>query len=400
MVSQNKKLLKIILVLTMLFAGFNYLPQFKISDVPIFHFFIVLSIILALFYKIKVFPNILEVKYYLWYLIFSLPALLVGLYYEAELSLLVYCYSLFPFFLFIFTFDKMDMEFYHKLLKVLCLSMILVTIVGWLLRLSILPIDTFFDVEESEFLIGYWGIGYRDSTRNHDYLYPMVGLAISLYFFTLKKAKNFNLILILFFIITLIASLSRAAIIISIISIFLLLRSTTKKIRLRVFLVFILIVILNLDFIVNEYENRFDLILNSIFTTSNVSGQFSNEERLKIVKDALDASIVNPLGYGINNYSSIYPLNYIGHISNSGENAYLTILVERGWFAFILFLLIFVTILKRLFKIRTVNLNSFLIPFLTIYFLFNYELSNAFASFIFFIIFLSIYFEERQTTLI
>ena len=50
--------------------------------------------------------------------------------------------------------------------------MVLVTTIGWLLRLEIIPVDTFFDVIDSEFDIGYWGLRYTDSTRNNDYLYP------------------------------------------------------------------------------------------------------------------------------------------------------------------------------------------------------------------------------------
>lgn len=395
--TENVFILQVVLVCSMFFAGFNYLPHFKISGVPIFQISVAVSILVAFLYKVNTLPNILEVKYYSWYLISSVPSLFIGVYHEGFLSLLVYCYTLFPFLLFRVTFDKIDKDFYHKLLFILCLSMMLVTIVGWLLRLSILPINTFFDVLDSEFLLGYWGIGYGESTRNHDYVYPLVGLAISLYFFTNKKAKTINLILILFFIITLIASLSRAAIIISIISIILLLRSTTKKVRFGVLSVFILVIFLNLNFIINEYENRFALIINSIFSTTNAGGQFSNESRMQIMKDALEASIVNPIGYGINNYSSIYSSDYSGHISKSGENAYLTILVERGWLAFILFLLIFINGVKKIFTKKIVDLNSFLVPFLAIYFLFNYELSNAFTCFIFYIIFLSLFFTTKET---
>lgn len=395
---KNKVLLRISLICTMLFAGLNFLPQFKISGTPIFQLLLIICVlIVVLVYKVKPMPKIQEIKYYYWYLLSSIPALFVGLFSEVEDAFLVYIYTLLPFLLFVTTFDKIDKQFYHKLLGLLSLSMAFITIIGWLLRLSFLPLNIFFDVIDSEFELGYWGIRYTGSTRNNDYLYPLVGLAISMYFFVLKKYKLINLLLIIFFATTLISSLSRAAIIISILSIVQLLRLSTKQLRIGVFFVLFLIISFNFSFIMKQYDAKFNLILNSIFKTKDTETQFSNGIRLVIINDALGSSLVNPLGYGICNYSSIYEGNNREHISNSSENAYLTILVERGWLPFIFFMCSLFFSLKKGIKSEVVNLNMFLLPFLFIYFLFNYELNNVFGTFIFYMVFLSVFFMKEDT---
>lgn len=387
---KKKALFRIALISAMLFAGLNFLPQFKISEIPIFQALLIITILIAVIgYGLKKMPKFVEIKYYLWYLLTSIPALFIGLVYEAENVMLVYFYTALPFLLFLTTFDKINKEFFHKLLGVLCFSLVFITILGWLLRLSILPLNTFFDVIDSEFDIGYWGIRYTDSTRNNDYLYPLVGLSISMYFFVLKKYKSINLLLIFFFIISLISSLSRAALIISVLSIIHLIRTSTKQLRIGVVFVLFILVSFNFTYIVNEYNNKFDLIVNSIFKTKDIDSRFSNGVRLTIIKDAFESSAVNPLGYGINNYSSIYESKFRDHVSNSSENAYLTILVERGWLAFIFFMAYLFKSLKKSLLNGGVNLNMFLLPFLFIYFLFNYELNNVFGTFVFYLVLLS-----------
>jgi hypothetical protein len=193
----------------------------------------------------------------------------------------------------------------------------------------------------------------------------------------------------------LIASFSRAALIISFLSIFLLIKSSSTKLRFGVVLISLLIIIINYNFIINEYETKFKFIAASVFQTKNLENQFSNEERLIVIKEALEFALINPLGSGICNYNTIYDKNYRGRVSNSAENAYLTILVERGWLAF-LFLIYFLFIsLKRSYLNKEISLNKFLLPFLFIYFLFNYELNNIFGTFIFYLVFLCIYYEPR-----
>lgn len=377
----------------MIFAGFNFLPQFRLIGIPYFQLLIVFCILIGLFFlKIKTDFAIAEIKYYSWCLLASIPAFFIGLLLEIENSFLVYLYALFPYLLFIATIDLIDKYLYHKLLAILLISMVLVTTIGWLLRLEIIPVDTFFDVIDSEFDVGYWGLRYTDSTRNNDYLYPLIGLPISMYFYVLKKYKILNITLIFFFIITLISSLSRAALIISCLSIVQLIRLSTTQLRAGVIVVLFLVVSFNFNFIMNEYDAKYNLIINSIFKLKDTDSNFSNEARLIIIEDALESSITNPFGYGLCNYSSIYEGNYREHISNSSENAYLTILVERGWLAFIFFINFLYYSFKTSVKSDEINLNKFLIPFLLIYFLFNYELNNVFGNFIFYLVFLSSFF--------
>lgn len=377
----------------MILAGFNFLPQFRLIGIPYFQLLIVFCILIGLFFlKIKTDFAIAEIKYYSWYLLASIPAFLIGLLLEIENSFLVYLYALFPYLLFIATIDIIDKYLYHKLLGILLISMVLITTIGWLLRLVIIPVDTFFDVIDSEFDIGYWGLRYTDSTRNNDYLYPLIGLPISMYFYVLKKYKILNIVLIFFFILTLISSLSRAALIISFLSIVQLIRLSTTQLRAGVIVVLFLVVSFNFNLIMNEYDAKYNLIINSIFKLKDTDNKFSNEARLIIIEDALESSITNPFGYGLCNYSSIYEGNYREHISNSSENAYLTILVERGWLAFIFIINFLYYSFKTSVKSDEINLNKFLIPFLLIYFLFNYELNNIFGNFIFYLVFLSSFF--------
>ena len=381
------------LICMMILAGFNFLPQFRLIGIPYFQLLIVFCILIGLFFlKIKTDYAIAEIKYYSWYLLASIPAFLIGLLLEIENSFLVYLYALFPYLLFIATIDIIDKYLYHKLLGILLISMVLITTIGWLLRLVIIPVDTFFDVIDSEFDIGYWGLRYTDSTRNNDYLYPLIGLPISMYFYVLKKYKILNIVLIFFFILTLISSLSRAALIISCLSIVQLIRLSTTQLRAGVIVVLFLVVSFNFNLIMNEYDAKYNLIINSIFKLKDTDNKFSNEARLIIIEDALESSITNPFGYGLCNYSSIYEGNYRENISNSSENAYLTILVERGWLAFIFFINFLYYSFKTSVKSDEINLNKFLIPFLLIYLLFNYELNNVFGNFIFYLVFLSSFF--------
>jgi hypothetical protein len=394
---ENKFIIRIGLIILLLFSGFNYLPLFKISGIPIFQSLIVICILLSfLLNRDHLLTNVKECRNYIWYLLTSLPSLIIGIYFEAENSLLVYIYALFPYLLFITTGNKMNKEFYLKLLSVFFVSMFLICIFGWLIRLSILPQDIIFEVFDAEFEFGYWGIGYLESTRNHDYLYPLIGLSITLYFFLLKRNKLLYLTFCIFFIITLIASLSRGAIIISFLGIILLLKSSSNNVRKTVFLVSFSLIAFNFSLIKQQYDERYQLIINSIFTTNSISSNFSNESRLTIIQDALESSIISPFGYGINNYYSIYNSNFIGHISYTAENAYLTILVERGWLAFFYFISFFFFSIKNSWISSEINLNKILLPFLTIYYLFNYELNNVFATFVFYFVFLCLNFIKKD----
>ena len=282
------------------------------------------------------------------------------------------------------------------MLYILNLSMIIIVSIGWLLRLSIIPMDTFFEVELPQFKIGYWGIRYLSSTRNHDFLYAVVGLSISLYLYISHRIKYISLVLIIFFEITLIASFSRTAIIVVFLSLILLYKESTKSIKYIFISLVLALIILNIDIVKSSYDSTYKSIISSIFELKNKDTRFSNSDRIEVIGDALSASLINPVGYGINNYAHIYyNKSNNKRVSNSGENAFLTILVERGWLALLFFILTFKSLFFTLRKSKNYSLSYFLLPFLTIYFIFNYELNSVFPCFLFYILFLDSHFLKQ-----
>ena len=62
------------------------------------------------------------------------------------------------------------------------------------------------DARQSEVDLGYWGIRYMESSRNADYIYPLVG---SILCFKLVKNDILKKVFILFFLITAVYSKSR-----------------------------------------------------------------------------------------------------------------------------------------------------------------------------------------------
>lgn len=388
------KLQKILLFSLVILSCTNLLPQFKFETIPVFQMLLAITIFISLFIN-KLSKNTVVTKKYLLYILASVPSLFISLISDDFGGLLVFMYTLFPLLLFLTTYFQIDKNFYWKLLLSLNISIVLIVITGWLLRLSLIPTTFFFDVIPSEFNIGYWGIQYTSSTRNHDYLYPLVGLAVSIYFFNLNKYKLVNLCLILFFIVTLLASLSRGAIIISVVATFYLLKKSTLNNRFIIILFFSLLVLINFNLIKKQYSSAYNTIISSIFETDNHLSQFSNVDRLEILKDGFNAAMINPIGYGIDNYSKIYDSRSVKRISNSAENAFITILIERGWVASFFFLQVFWLLFKQSTLKGVVSLNRYLVFFLLIYFFFNYELNNGFATFIFFIMFLDNYFSAK-----
>lgn len=382
-------LLRILLFCVVIFSGVNFLPQFKISQIPIFQFFLILTLIVfSIINGGKNFSPIYSLKYYKYYIISTIPSFVLGLVFNGIDSLLIFVYAFIPFFLFKYTYRNINTRDYVSLLFALNISMIIIVSIGWLLRLSIIPMNTLFEVTLPEFKLGYWGIRYLTSTRNHDYLYALVGLSISLFFFISGKKKLLSLLLVLFFDITLIASLSRAAIVVVTISLILLFRKSTKTMRLLFVSFFLLAISININLVRTSFDNNYKGIIFSIFELKNKASRFSNADRIEVIGTALSTSVFNPVGVGINNYSSIYKQNTGKRVSNSSENAFLTILVERGWIAFIFFILTFKSLYDILLKSKNYSLSYFLLPFLTIYFIFNYELNNSFACFLFYILFL------------
>ena len=393
------KLDKIFLFFIMMFSGFNFLSFFKIKGASYFQIVIIIYIILSIFF-IKQYksPKFKPYIIYKFYIISSIPAFIIGIILNDSIineGFLVFLYTLFPFLLFRFSFFRLNASLFKRLLLTLCFSMFLIVIIGWMLRMSIIPTNTFFDVKESEYLLGYWGISYLESTRNHDYFYPLVGLCISIYFYTIGYFSRASILLISLFSITLIASNSRAAIIIVVFSIFLLLKNSSYKYSFVFLLIMISIVLLNYKYIKSEFSSKYQPIISSIYESNNSNSNFSNSNRLIIIDDALQSSMGNPFGYGFANYSYIYDKNFSGHISSSGENAYLTVLVERGLVSFCFFIFLFFYFFKENFNSKKNSLNTFLVPTLSIYFLFNYELNSIFPAFIFYIILIDNYLNHK-----
>jgi len=275
--------------------------------------------------------------------------------------------------------------------------MLLITIIGWLIRLELIHLNLLFhSIVESEFLLGYWGIRYLESTRNADYLYPLIGLAISLYFY-LSNSNKIYLFLTIIFQLTLIASLSRGAIIIAILTLFFLFYIAEKRIKIYSLLVLIILFFINFDYIYNIYLTQYAIILESIFQTKSIQHNFSNESRIVILTDAIYSSLLNPIGYGLDNYQMIYSIfDFNTRVSNSAENAFITILVERGWVAFLALLLIFFATIKYAYNYQNLNLNKVLAPMLLIYFTLNYELNNMFSCFTLYILLLDNYLNSNE----
>jgi hypothetical protein len=214
-----------------------------------------------------------------------------------------------------------------------------------------------------------------------------------------KKTNLFLLFQFLLFSCSLIFSLSRAAFIIWIIGLFFFLISINIKSKISFFLIIILIIGYFYDFIISVAIPQFTDIMISVVQPNQSELNSSNEERLKIIIDATISASINPLGYGIGNYSSIYKSNYVGHISNSGENAYLTILIERGWLSFIFFIFFYLKTILYNFNKKNFTSNLFFSFFSLIYFLFNYELNNVFVAFsVFFLFFSPTFFSNNTIT--
>lgn len=394
--SINKKSVYLILLqLLMLSAGFNFFKQARFFNIPTFHLLLIISILFAFWGRKKIIlPKLNSLNYYIFFLVFSIPSLIIGYLFQDAFVLLVYTYCLLPFLLFTVSYQYIDHPSFNQLIKALNLSMILVVLVGWLVRLSVLPLDVFFDIQQSEFNIGYWGISYQQSSRNHDYLYPLVGLSTSAYLFKIGTRRLFCFIIICLFFISMIASLSRGAIVISIIFFILFIRLLPLNKKIYLFGTILLVAVIGFNTFKIFYDETYRDILSSIFEIKNKDSRFSNAGRLMIIENAITASLTNPLGYGINNYDAIYSKQSTFR-TYSAENAYLTILVERGWLAFGCFIAMFWSFFVSFLKTKSIGLNYFLLPTIAVYFLFNFELNNAFVWLIFFILLLDSYLSKQ-----
>lgn len=319
--------------------------------------------------------------------LWSIPTLLIGLCFDHLDALYFYVYSVLPYLLYQTT---KNMEFdIRKYLFAAEISVLIVIGFGWGIYLGLLPIDFLFeDVPEAEYELGYWGISYFESSRNHDYMYPLACAAISLFLLKNSKGSIFKLFQLVIFGIceaSLLASLSRGAMISSVVYMCLFFLSLKTQGRIKFLGCVFIIFIISGSVFQSLYESTFKNILLSIFGITqhtNYGGNFSNDNRVMIYLDAINSAAINPFGYGIKNFSIT---SNVG--GGSAENAYLTILVERGWIA----TYFFVKFLWKQWKDineapNSVNcLNFYLIPSIVIYFLFNYEFTSYMCVFIFYL---------------
>jgi len=362
--------------------------MFKFSGIPLFQAILFLYLILGMVLSTLYYPKNIAIKMYGMYLLTSVPSLFVALYYEEQQALLTFVYSLIPYILYLVINNKIYKNQYVKLLYVMQITILCIVLVGWAIRLEILPTNIFYDVSMIQFDFGYWGIRYLSSSRNSDYVYPMVGLALSLYFFFIVKKPLVNFLLSLMYIITLMASFSRAALVIALLS-FVALFLTI--VRMKLYSYFVMVMVFSsyaLSFIDTSKLDEYALISASIFKLSNIDARFSNEQRIAIVESALISSPKYPLGVGLERYRVIYDneLKREYMPSYSGENAYITILIERGIIPFIFFILFQYHLFKSISFKGDFSLATFLFPMYLFYILFNYELNSAFFSFIMFFI--------------
>ena len=86
-----------------------------------------------------------------------------------------------------------------------------------------------------------------------------------------------------------------------------------------------------------EFISLYTDILISFFD-SNTERNYSNSERIYIYIESIKSGFEYPFGVGLDNFGSAMS-NSLTPNTNSGENAYLTIFVERGFLGVISFLL-------------------------------------------------------------
>ena len=141
---------------------------------------------------------------------------------------------------------------------------------------------------------------------------------------------------------------------------------------------------------IESFDATYSSIINSIFSLESTESRYSNSDRVNIIIDALYSSLTHPIGVGIDCYREIYSnKRNVYRISNSAENAYLTLLVESGWLSLGFFGLFFITVIRKAYESNSINLNKILLVFLGVYYFLNYELNNVFANFCWYIVMLS-----------
>lgn len=364
-------------------CGFSFANFAKIYGYPLFQLLFLIIPFVGVFFIRNIILERGEIWYF-WYLIASLLAFFISSI-NSLFPWITFTYALLPLMAFIVFTQVLDIRVYNYGMRLILASVTIITVLGWSIFFNLIDRDFVTNfTNEGEFGIGYWGIRYETSTRNADYLYPLLGLCLSSYQY-LKKPSFLYIILIIFFSFTLLASQSRGAILITALLLgFVLFQKNSKSLfAMLAFISFIVIWYVEINFeLISLYT---DIIIS--FFDANTSRNYSNSERIYIYTESIKNGFEYPFGVGLDNFGSSMS-NSLTPDTNSGENAYLTIFVERGFLGLISFLLFMIITTVDTFR-ASFNLNTLLLPSMWLYLFFNYELNTIFANFILFIIMLT-----------
>ncbi len=375
----KKKLVGRILVITSLLTiPFNFIPSLRVSGIPIP--FILLGITILYYFNPLRFSSKLKIDSFHLYSLYVFSSLPIFFYSILKIpqSYLTITYSVIPFLLHYLS-PKFSIVLL-KNIKWLLIGICIVSVLGWAIRFNIIESTLIFPKSNSgEVGIGYWGIRYMTSSRNADYLYPLFGAYLC---FTKSRKNIFFSFLGVLLILTGILSLSRGAILISAILLIYLIRNVIFASKIKYILGIFILITISLIGIKNKtevYQKEIGRNINLkeiIFSIVNGGSEFSNDDRKRIYSASLKEAVYNPFGYGIDNFKlQSYPR------TNSAENAFLTIMIERGWLPSIIFIVFFVATLSQQYKYKLKE-DIVLTLFLAIYLLVNYELNNFFTNFL------------------
>lgn len=190
--------------------------------------------------------------------------------------------------------------------------------------------------------------------------------------------KAIQIILFMICEISLLASLSRGAMIISLWLFFMFIYTQSRSVKMGVAGLLCVLAAIYWKEIAELSSEVFEDIFLSIFglvDQNNNGSHFSNGARWRILQGAIEHMIINPIGYGIQNYGVISDIG-----GGSAENAYLTLMIERGWIAGISFICFMISALRQS---AARSLDFYLASTLVIYFLFNYEFTSFVCVFLF-----------------
>ena len=343
----------------------SFLPIFRLGMVPV-GLLLIFPIACWLLFDILANHRSLdkfEITYFL-YVITSIPSLLLGLFEVGLSSFYVFVYSS------VVIIVSLAMSFSKVRLKIilwlLFVVLTILTILGWVFRIGILdPSIVFEAAESSELLVGYWGIRYSPSTRNADYFYPLFAVLLANILITKTTVRNF---VTLIFLGTVVLSLSRAGLISSIL-IGIVFWKEQGVIRgfINIVLPLLFVVFLGIKAEIIGPETL-DVIVDIFNSILEVGSRFSNNDRKEILFYTLREIVLHPFGTGIDNF------HLPGLNTASAENAFFTVLLERGWVSGFLFM----SVLLRMISIEKIWKSKVALTMMitAIYLTFNYELNN------------------------